>query len=143
MKIQLHENESVSSDSVDSVDSVNPDMIIETLQEEITKFDMIFEKVEEHMKSFETRIKQLNKYSLIPLTQDVHAWCEKKGLVAPFSLDDWFKVVLSDTESTDLKTRMLYFKNPVPWTNKNINVFDLLRGVLKWFYFTNSKTYTS
>ena len=137
MKIQLHQEESSSDES--GPEALNPTAILSHLEEEISNFDIIFEKVQEHLVSFEMRIQQLNIYTLTPLTADVSLWCEKKGLLSPLSLDTWFKAVLLDTESTDLKTRMLYFKEPVPWSNKNINVFDLLRGLPRWFSFSKNK----
>ena len=130
MKIQVHQESESESESEEAT------TILRNLEEEITNFDVIFEKVQEHIVSFETRVKQLNAFGLTPLSQEVVVWSEKKGLVAPFSLDAWFKAVLSDTECSDLKTRMLYFKEPVPWSTKNISVFDLLRALPGWFTFS-------
>jgi hypothetical protein len=135
MKIQVHQESDSESMSESESDSGNPIAILKTLEEEITNFDVIFEKVQEHIVSFESRVKQLNAFGLTPLGQDISQWCEKKGLVAPFTLDAWFKAVLSEA-TTDLKTRMLYFKEYVPWSTKNMSVFDLLRGLPGWFTFS-------
>ena len=132
MKIQVHQESESESES----ESDEPTAILKNLEEEISNFDVIFEKVQEHIDSFETRIKQLNAFGLTPLDKNMITWCEKKGLVAPFSLDAWFKAILSETENTDLKTRMLYFKEPLPWSTKNMSVFDLLRCLPDWFSFS-------
>ena len=136
MKIQVHQESESESGYESESESDEAAVILKSLEEEITNFDVIFEKVQEHIISFETRVKQLNAFGLTPLDNNMIDWCEKKGLVAPFSLDAWFKAVLSDTESTDLKTRMLYFKECVPWSTKNMSVFDLLRCLPGWFNFT-------
>jgi hypothetical protein len=138
MKIQVHQESDSESMSESESDSDKPIAILKTLEEEITNFDVIFEKVQEHIVSFESRMKQLNAFGLTPLGQDISEWCEKKGLVAPFTLDAWFKAVLSDAITTDLKTRMIYFKEHVPWPTKNMSVFDLLRGLPCWFSFSRS-----
>lgn len=136
MKIQVHQQSESESGYESESESGEPTAILKNLEEEISNFDVIFEKVQEHIVSFEARVKQLNAFGLTPLDKNMISWCEKKGLVAPFSLDTWFKAVLSETESTDLKTRMLYFKELVPWSTKNMSVFDLLRCLPGWFSFT-------
>jgi len=139
MKIQLHSNESDESDDSSSVGSAvsseeSSSTILANLEEELIAFEPMFDKIQEHLEAFEKRVKQPPINSFFPATESVLAWCNKKGLTSPFSLEEWFQAVLTDVVSTDLESRMLNFGyTDVPWAQREITVFDLLRGVPTYF----------
>jgi hypothetical protein len=67
---------------------------------------------------------------IVPKTPEVAATCLKLGLVAPFSLKDWFQAALAVSQ-LDLETRTI-----VPREEFGLGVhtlYDLLRGIPVWF----------
>ena len=56
-----------------------------------------------------------------------------KGLVAPFKLEELFKMLISDAVSLNLERRVLNFGDDrVPFIRGEISLFDLLRKFPTW-----------
>ena len=134
MKIQIHpesESELESELESDVEDSVPISSLIDHIDAELTAFEPVFEKIEDHLKAVEKKVNATSIDSFYPATQAIEDWCNEKGLAAPFTLEQWFQAVLTDVLSSDLQSRTLNFgdKN-IPWSSSNkMTVFEILQVV--------------
>jgi hypothetical protein len=133
MKIQIHpesESELESDSGSDVEDSVPISSLINHIDAELTAFEPVFEKIEDHLKAVEKKVNGASIDSFYPATHAIEDWCKEKALAAPFSLEQWFQAVLTDVLSSDLQSRTLNFGDKkIPWGSKCMTVFEILQVV--------------
>jgi len=128
LKIQIMPSESESGSEPESEVDLAP---IHTQMKALEPLISIVEhKFAEITKRMVADSRNLLLDPVVPNTPEVAATCIKLGLVAPFSLKDWFQAVLAVSQ-LDLETRTI-----VPREEFGLGVhtlYDLLRGIPVWF----------
>lgn len=120
-------------DQMDSSDSEDYESAQETfafLEEEIAKLEPMLNEIDARIEHFKKKI-EVSDSDLVPASPEVEAWCIKKGLSAPFRVEDWAKVVFQNAK-LNLEERTLTFEEGDPW-GSSMTVFALMKNVPKWF----------
>jgi hypothetical protein len=119
-----------------SSDTYAPEELVEPLVAQVDALNPMISFVESKLEAIAAKMKA-NEYDwfnapLKPCSDEVGAACMKLGLVAPFSLKDWFKAIISVAQ-VDLATRAVKLPQELaePWHPET--VFDLFRGIPTWF----------
>lgn len=136
VRIKMYQDEASDSEtSATSISDGEYDMLtrdtITILNNEISSFESIFEKIDGHIQNVEKKIRKNDGFC--PANSDIEQWANMKGLVAPFKLEELFKMLISDAVSLKLERRMLNFGDDrVPFIRGEISLFDLLRKFPTW-----------
>ena len=149
MKIQIHSHTAESDTNTDSdsdkhtqsdseEECHSASTLIAHLEDELIAFEPMFEKIETHLKAVEKKVNEPRTHSFIATSGPVEVWCNKKGLVGPFTLEQWFQAVLTDVVSTELETRTLNFgdKN-IPWGSNKLSIFELLHTIPNYLRYSS------